>query len=221
MVSLTIIRSHKRRASLQLRAIDNQNIELRIPQKVSLDVIVDTILRHQKFIERALRSARPQLPGKVSIGETIFIFGEKYAIEFQPRIQDPLLLETPTQKSIIIPSKQESITRKEFYKKIKSILLSYISDQTKKDAILMGNLEYKGIRIKLVRSLWGSCSSKGNLSFNVKLLHYPEAVIRYVVVHELAHLIERNHSQAFWDIVEKFDRNYKEHRKILKSHQFG
>ncbi len=221
MVSISIIRSHKRQASLQLRAVDNQSIELRIPQRVSVDVIIDTIIRHQKFIARALATARPLLPVKVSTGENIFIFGEKYTIGLKSSIQEPLLMQMPIQKSIIIPSKQESITRKEFYKKVKSVLLSYIAHQTEEDSVLMGNLNYKNIRIKLVRSLWGSCSSKGNLSFNVKLLHYPEAVVRYVIIHELAHLIERNHSQAFWDIVERYDPNYKKHRKVLKNHLFG
>ncbi len=67
----------------------------------------------------------------------------------------------------------------------------------------------RGIRVKLLRSRWGSCSEKGNLNFNVLLLLAPERERRYVVVHELCHLREMNHSQAFWKLVDSILPDYK------------
>lgn len=72
------------------------------------------------------------------------------------------------------------------------------------------------IRVKEQKSLWGSCSSKNNINFNWKLIMAPEAVLDYIVVHELCHLKHRDHSKNFWNLVEKIIPDYKEKRKWLK-----
>jgi predicted metal-dependent hydrolase len=68
------------------------------------------------------------------------------------------------------------------------------------------------------KSRWGSCSGKGNLNFNCLLMRTPDEIIDYVVVHELCHLKEMNHSPRFWAEVEKIFPDYKERRKWLKDH---
>lgn len=76
--------------------------------------------------------------------------------------------------------------------------------------------EVTAIRIKDVKSRWGSCSSKRNLNFNWRLVMAPMEVLDYVVVHELCHLKEMNHSGAFWELVEAVLPEYKKQRKWLK-----
>lgn len=66
---------------------------------------------------------------------------------------------------------------------------------------------------------WGSCSSKGNLNFNWTLILTPEPLQDYVVVHELAHRLEMNHSDRFWKIVESQIPDYKERRNLLKTYE--
>lgn len=66
------------------------------------------------------------------------------------------------------------------------------------------------------KSRWGSCSSKGHIMLNWRLIHTPEEVARYVVIHELAHRVHHDHSKKFWSLVEKFDPAYKLHRGWLK-----
>lgn len=78
-------------------------------------------------------------------------------------------------------------------------------------------LDYKKIFIKDHRSQWGSCSSLKNLNFNVRLIFLPEHLIEYVVVHEICHLKEQNHSKSFWKLVEKAVENYKECNKELSN----
>lgn len=73
------------------------------------------------------------------------------------------------------------------------------------------------ICIKDVKSRWGSCSSKGNLNFNWRLVMAPIEVLDYVVVHELCHLKEMNHSKAFWALVEEILPDYKKRRKWLRN----
>ncbi len=77
-------------------------------------------------------------------------------------------------------------------------------------------VSYERIRIAEQKTRWGSCSSKGTLSFNWKLMLAPPKVLDYVVVHELCHLKEMNHSPRFWKLVEDIMPDYKEYRKWLK-----
>ncbi len=79
-------------------------------------------------------------------------------------------------------------------------------------------VEFKEIHIKDQKSRWGSCSSKGNLNFNWRILMAPEAVCDYVVIHELCHLVHMDHSPGFWGMVEGFCPRYRAHRKWLKEH---
>ncbi len=78
------------------------------------------------------------------------------------------------------------------------------------------NFTYNKVRIKNSKSRWGSCSSKKNLNFNYKILYLPEQLADYVVVHELCHLKELNHSNKYWALVEQTMPNYKILRKALR-----
>jgi predicted metal-dependent hydrolase len=74
------------------------------------------------------------------------------------------------------------------------------------------------IRIRNQTSLWGSCTRTGNLQFNYKLVYLPKRSVDYIVVHELCHLKEHNHSQRFWKLVEKMIPDYKQIRRSLRQY---
>ena len=72
------------------------------------------------------------------------------------------------------------------------------------------------VKIKNIKYAWGSCSSKKNISINMELAKKDEKVTEYVVLHEMCHLKQMNHSQKFWALVEKYMPEYKEYKKMLK-----
>ena len=77
------------------------------------------------------------------------------------------------------------------------------------------DVEYDKIEIRNQRTKWGSCSTTGTLSLNWRLMMAPPDVIDHVVIHELAHLLEQNHSDEFWEIVSEHDREYEQHAQWL------
>jgi predicted metal-dependent hydrolase len=78
-------------------------------------------------------------------------------------------------------------------------------------------LRYRRVQIRSQRTRWGSCSSGKSISLNAKLLLLPPALVRSVLIHELCHLAEMNHSRRFWSLVGRHDPDFRAHRKSLRA----
>lgn len=98
---------------------------------------------------------------------------------------------------------------------LKKSAKQYFKDKTEYFSKIMG-LEYGRITITSAQKRFGSCSSQGNISYSYRLMLYPEEAREYVVVHELAHLKQMNHSSKFYKIVESVLPDYKRRKKLLK-----
>lgn len=79
-------------------------------------------------------------------------------------------------------------------------------------------LKYEQIEVRNQRTKWGSCSTTGTLGLNWRLMMTPLAVLDYIVIHELAHLREPNHTKDFWSLVEEHDPHYEDHAHWLEEH---
>lgn len=115
---------------------------------------------------------------------------------------------------------EEGRFTEEEIKKLTYLAKKVIPEKVCYYARLMG-VDYGRISIRKQRSRWGSCSREGNLNFNCLLMMAPPEVLDYVVVHELSHRLEMNHSARFWAQVEKVLPNYRVPRKWLKEHGSG
>lgn len=118
------------------------------------------------------------------------------------------------QSTIDERSKLEKITFEQI-KELADQAVEYIPKRVKYYAE-KENFIYNKITIKNLVSRWGSCSTKGNLNFNCLLMLTPDYVIDYIVVHELCHLREMNHSEKFWAEVEKIIPDYQRAELWLK-----
>ena len=110
----------------------------------------------------------------------------------------------------------EKLTFAEIQKLAKEAMV-YFPQKTAEYAKLVG-VTYSRITIRNQRTKWGSCSGKGNLNFNCLLMLAPEHVRDYVIVHELCHRLEMNHSPRFWAQVERVMPDYKTAKEWLKVH---
>lgn len=91
----------------------------------------------------------------------------------------------------------------------------YFNSEVLRFSMIMG-LKYNKIKITSAKKRFGSCNSEGTLCFSYMLMLYPRAAREYVIVHELAHLVEMNHSRAFYKVIERVMPDYKIRRKMLK-----
>lgn len=133
---------------------------------------------------------------------------EKVALQKQRKQQREALQAESAEK--YTPQQREGLERR-----YRQAAKEYIPRRADYFAQRIG-VSYERIRIAEQKTRWGSCSSRGTLSFNWKLMLAPPKVLDYVVVHELCHLIEMNHSPRFWKLVEEIIPDYKEYRKWLK-----
>ena len=100
-------------------------------------------------------------------------------------------------------------------RRIKKEARIYLTEKTKQFSEIM-NIKYGRITITSAMKRFGSCNSKGNICYSYRLMLYPETAREYVVVHELAHILEMNHSPRFYKIIEAVLPDYKERKRLLK-----
>jgi len=123
-------------------------------------------------------------------------------------------IEKHLRESAIRKDKFENMSEREI-SNLKNEARRYLTLKTEYYSNIM-SLKHGRITITSAKTRFGSCSSKGNISYSYRLMLYPEAAREYVVVHELAHLLEMNHSKRFYAIIEKYLPDYKERKKLLK-----
>ena len=146
----------------------------------------------------------------------LYYLGQKYRVDIAKDVINNAIISSSINKITF-----HVLNKKNYKKYIKNWYLTQtsiiINERIKILSTLM-NVKYTKIKIKDNSTRWGSCSSKGNLNFSLYLVAFPMSIIDYVIIHELAHLKEFNHSKKFWEIVMNMDHDYKEKISYLKKY---
>lgn len=182
------------------------------PEKLVKDY-ADWILEKQaKLKKRKAKIEKKALPQ----GQILFQ-GKPVSLEVKPAgvLERPQVI--PCQGQIRVLTGKGSSTR-QLHKWLVNKAEAALAHQVRIRAKQM-KVQPVSMAVRNQRARWGSCSTRGALSFNWRLIMAPPEVLDYVVVHELAHMMEHNHSKAFWSIVGSYCPDYLAYRNWLKQNQ--
>jgi len=188
------------RKSIALIVKRDGTLVVRAPNNATDEQISSTINRKSIWIEakqQEVLSTYPQTSKKEFVnGEGFLYLGKSYRLKIISKGDAPLKLDTffLLDQNALTNAKSVFI---DWYKdKANDVLSDRVAWYSKKSGISI-----KQIKITSANSRWGSCSAKGTLSFPWRLVMAPVPVIDYVVIHELVHISEKNHSKTFWNQV--------------------
>ncbi len=205
-----IIRTNRK--SLSLTINEQGELIVHAPKYMPMYEILNFIEKKEDWITKKSESIKSLLTKNKNILEynEIFFLGKRYKVVETKGIDEPYI----TKESILIDvcktkTKKQKILRDWYIQNIDNILMPRVQQ-------LIEFMKQKTKSIKIINSKakWGMCDNKKNLYYNWKLLMLSPEIIDYVIIHEIAHLIELNHSKKFWQIVGAVLPNYKHYKEV-------
>ena len=155
---------------------------------------------------------REQAPERTfEAGEIFPYLGDDHKLIVEPRQTHAVTDQRIRLRQSAVKQSSVKHVLRNFYR---SRARKYFTDRADEYASQM-EVTYEQIEIRNQRTKWGSCSTSGTLGLNWRLMMSPPEVIDYIIIHELAHLRESNHTQAFWDLVAEYDPDYPQHAQWL------
>ena len=215
MINNHITIQRQKRRSISLTIETDGHVKIKAPLNTSEKQIQNVIEKKRNWIKKKsqliLQTIHLNHKKTFHYQDQVLYLGTKYTL--MPSNNDSNTKIYSDAQYIYIPKCCNLTKMLElwFKENAKDILIDRASELSKQIG-----LKFNQCRIKKCKSRWGSCSSKKNINLNWKLVHTPWHVIDYVIIHELCHLQELNHSKKFWDLVESYYPNYKESIKWLK-----
>lgn len=213
----------KKRKTIGLIVQREGGLKVSAPKWVSKKQVREVVLQKAEWILEKLSEfeGRPLEASLQTDGE-LFFLGEIHRLKIIKESYQKKIKVFQSEGRIVIslppelePAKEQSRMKEKliawFRQQAEDIMLSRV----KSLSLVIGVLPEK-ITIRQQKTRWGSCSSKGNLNLNWRLVMMPIAVMDYVLIHELVHLKYLNHSKIFWQEVEKYLPDYKERKLSLK-----
>jgi predicted metal-dependent hydrolase len=216
MMEYTLIRSKRRTMAIHIKR--DMTLEVRAPLKMPKTEIDRFVMSKRGWIERHLaemeQRARNKAEFSVNYNDTVSLQGREYPVTAREgnragfdgqRFFLPPGLSPDEIKRVIV----------QVYKSIaKRILTNKVMDYSKQMGVMP-----TAVKVNSAKTRWGSCSAKNSINFSWRLVMADDDVINYVVVHELAHIREHNHSERFWKVVASVLPDYKGRQKKLKEFQ--
>jgi len=208
--------ARKKSASIKL---EGSLVKVTVPMSLSETRVRELISKRSGWIQSKLKeqSKQPIFKSKEYVsGETFPYLGKNYRLKVHEGIESSVKLKNGYLNVCVSNEDKGDATIKfmveEWYKRHAQTRLT---EKTERLAKVIG-VTPSSIEVKSFKSRWGSCSSRGDISYNWKIILASHRIIDYVVVHELCHLIEHNHSAKYWKEVGKYIPDWKECRERLK-----
>lgn len=207
---------YRKRKTVGILINENGEVIVRAPIGVSIDYIDKIIEKKRRWIEEkvSMFKEREQLKEdevmylgkvcKIKVIEQKFL--KKNFVYFK---NDTFILNVSNSSEV--EKTLEKWFREECYRKVKELMEKYIG---------YFRLHPKEVKIKQQKRKWGCCTYDNRIFFNWHIIMARESAIEYVIVHEMCHMIHKNHSKKFWNLVEKVFTNYKEEHLYLKENGY-
>ncbi len=219
-LNYTVVRSKRRRKTISLQVKTNGNAVIHAPYRMPLPEIEKFVMEKKGWLWRTIREheerQREIRAKKYTAGETFLFLGEFLPLKIEPVAPacDKLALLS---RQFVLASDKVSQGRELFIEWYREKAENHIVERVGHFSQVL-NLIPGGVRISNARCRWGSCSQGNRLYFSWRLIMAPSPVIDYVVVHELAHMKEKNHSVRFWNLVGNLITDYSKQRIWLKDY---
>ena len=217
-----IVRSRHRRRTIAITIERDGRVVLRAPAKTARDTLHQFVQEKRPWIKKKLLQIRQEQthvhPRAFVSGETFFYLGDSYPLKVthSPNGAPPLaFIGGEFQLNERFKGDREALFVA-WYKKQAETLIRQRIDRYREVMDIPSVQE----RITSAQYQWGGCSSRDRITFSWRIVLAPLPMVDYVVVHELAHLRERNHSSNFWKIVEDILPDYRVRRQWLREHRY-
>lgn len=206
-----LVRSRRKTLSLIVEA--DGTLTVRAPLRMKEADIWRFIAAKETWVKRKQAQVRQDAPAprRYVDGETFLYLGQEVPLRLIPDEKPALVMDKVFKLTKSAQPQAQAYFEKWYKKQARKVLSERVDFFVRQHGF-----KAEKVRISSARTRWGSCSAKGTLSFTWRLVMAPPDVIDYVVVHELCHLREMNHSQAFWAQVAAILPDYKRRRDWLK-----
>ncbi len=217
LLSYHLIRSKKRRKTISLHVKDDGEIVIYTPYRTPKWEIEKFLKEKQSWIAKKVSEGekRKKEAEKTFLpGEKFLYLGEWYPLEMKESVNEELPLTLAFGKFILRRDhlgKARDLFYHWYKKEAKEKITARVAHYSNRFQLLP-----EGIRITNARSRWGSCSRHNRLSFSWRIIMASLTIIDYVLIHELVHIREKNHSKKFWDDLESILPDYRKHRSWLR-----
>jgi len=199
------------------------NLVVKAPLWVNDQEVENFVKSKEEWIlsahRRLKRAKEKELASRLGLenGDELYYLGEKRILNVVRESRSRAKVRSALDRLVLyVPYEADyEYKREQLEKWYRKEALFVISEKAGKFAGILG-VSFKDIHIKDQKSRWGSCSSKGNLNFNWRILMAPEPVCDYVIIHELCHLVHMDHSPDFWELVGNVCPYYSQCRKWLR-----
>lgn len=199
-------------------SIDHRGLRVGAPPRASLTEVESLIVRHGEWVTRKLdewRSRRRPEPLRISDGMHLPFLGETLEVRLALGNNRTIWNES-SRPALTLCLRAPADAPRVLEKALRERALGLFSERLDHCSAKMGVARRPPLALSSARTRWGSCSLRSGIRLNWRLIHFPLPIIDYVVVHELAHLREMNHSRRFWAIVEQHCPDYRSARIALR-----